>query len=61
MKKPITNKSIGKKISTIMKEGVRENTHKPYNKKTNPRRKVSRKQAIAIALSMQDKQKKKKA
>lgn len=43
---------IGTKISKIMHEGVRENTHKAVSK-SNPRRKVSAKQAVAIAYSMQ--------
>ena len=42
---------IGSKIKKIMKEGVRRNTHKPVSK-SNPRRKVSQSQAVAIALSM---------
>jgi hypothetical protein len=42
---------IGSKIKKIMKEGVRKNTHAPVSK-TNKRRKVSQKQAIAIALNM---------
>lgn len=46
-----TNAAIGAKIEKIMSEGVRRNTHKPVSKK-NPRRKVSRAQAIAIAESM---------
>jgi hypothetical protein len=50
--------AVSKKISKIMKEGVRRNTKKPVSKK-NPRRKVSQKQAIAIAMSMAGKSKKK--
>lgn len=42
---------VGNKIKKILKEGVRRNTHKPVSK-TNRRRKVSQKQAVAIALSM---------
>ena len=42
--------TVSKKISKIMHEGVRRNTRKPVSKK-NPRRKVSQKQAVAIALS----------
>ncbi|MDD5407030.1 MAG: hypothetical protein PHE73_08850 [Sulfurovaceae bacterium] len=42
---------VSKKISKIMKEGVRRNTKKPVSK-SNPRRKVSQKQAVAIAMSM---------
>jgi hypothetical protein len=45
------NKAIGNKISKIMHEGVRKNTHKAVSK-SNPRRAVSQKQAIAIAESM---------
>lgn len=45
------NSLIGEKIKKIMAEGVRRNTHKPVSKK-NPRRKVSQKQAVAIAESM---------
>lgn len=43
--------NVSKKISKIMSEGVRRNTHKPVSKK-NPRRKVPQKQAVAIALDM---------
>ena len=42
---------IGTKISMIMHEGIRKNTHRPVSK-SNPRRKVSAKQATAIAYSM---------
>ena len=42
---------VGNKISKIMKEGVRRNTKRPVSAK-NPRRKVSQKQAVAIAMSM---------
>lgn len=42
---------VGNKIEKILKEGVRRNTRKPVSK-SNPRRKVSWKQAIAISLSM---------
>lgn len=45
------NAEIGSKIEKIMHEGVRKNTRKPVSKK-NPRRKVSQKQAVAIAESM---------
>jgi len=45
-----TNKKVGNKIRKIMHEGVRKNTHKPVSK-SNPRRPVSQKQAVAIALS----------
>lgn len=44
-------KWIGKKIEKIMKEGVRRNTQRPVSK-SNPRKKVSPKQAQAIAFSM---------
>ena len=44
-------KFISHKVSRIMNEGVRENTHKPVSK-SNPRKKVSDKQAVAIAYSM---------
>jgi len=46
-----TNKAVGTKIKKIMKEGVRKNTKKPVSK-SNPRRKVSKKQAEAIAINM---------
>lgn len=46
--------AVGKKISKIMHEGVRQNTHRPVSK-SNPRHAVSQKQAIAIALSMKRK------
>lgn len=52
--KKITNAKeaiISNKIDRIMKEGVRRNTRKPVSK-TNKRRKVSIKQAVAIANSM---------
>lgn len=42
---------VGNKIKKIMKEGVRKNTKKPVSK-SNPRKKVGQKQAVAIALSM---------
>ena len=45
---------LGTKISKIMHEGVRMNTHKPVSK-SNPRRKVSQKQAVAIAMHMMEK------
>lgn len=51
MTKKAKNKAVGNKISKIMHEGVRRNTHKPVSK-SNPRRKVPQKQAIAIALNM---------
>lgn len=53
-------KAISSKIKKIMKEGVRKNTHKPVSK-SNPRRKVSQKQAIAIAESMAGNSRKKKS
>jgi len=52
-----TTKKISNKVSKIMKEGIRKNTKKPVSK-TNPRRKVSQKQAVAVALSMSKKGKK---
>ncbi len=62
MKKPITNKNHNKlvsdKVKKIMKEGVRRNTHAPVSK-SNPRRPVSQKQAVAIAESMVGKMEKK--
>ena len=42
---------IGQKIEKIREEGVRRNTRAPASR-VNPRRKVSPKMAIAIALSM---------
>lgn len=54
------SKAISKKIGKIMKEGVRRNTHKPVSK-SNPRRKVSQKQAIAMAYSMVGKKKGRKS
>jgi hypothetical protein len=44
-------KFISNKISKIMHEGIRKNTHKPVSS-TNARRHVSQKQAIAVAYSM---------
>lgn len=58
MKKKALNKKVSDKVKKIMKEGVRRNTHKPVSK-SNPRRPVSQKQAVAIALSMAKKKKKK--
>jgi hypothetical protein len=46
-----SSSAVGNKIKKIMKEGIRKNTHKPVSK-GNPRRKVSRKQAIAVAINM---------
>ena len=46
-----SNAAISAKIEKIMHEGVRRNTKKPVGK-GNPRRKVSAKQAVAIAYSM---------
>ena len=43
--------NLGDKIKEINKEGVRRNTHKPVSS-TNKRRKVSQKQAVAIAYHM---------
>jgi len=45
---------IGTKIGIIMKEGVRRNTHKAVSK-SNPRRKVAQRQAVAIAMDMKRK------
>ena len=45
------SKAISNKIGKIMTEGVRKNTHAPVSK-SNPRVKVSPKQAQAIAYSM---------
>ncbi len=42
---------VGNKIDQIMAEGIRRNTRKPVSK-TNKRRKVSRKMAVAVAISM---------
>jgi len=44
-------KLLSAKIAKIMKDGVRRNTHAPLSK-TNKRRPVSQKQAVAIAESM---------
>ena len=51
------SKWISDKIKKIMSEGVRKNTHKAVSK-TNKRRKVSQKQAVAIAQSMYKRRKK---
>jgi hypothetical protein len=48
------SKAVSNKIARIMREGVRQNTHKAVSKK-NPRKPVSQKQAIAIAYSMKRK------
>lgn len=50
---------LDQKIAKIMKEGVRRNTHAPLSK-TNKRRPVSQKQAVAIARSMMGLDNKKK-
>ena len=42
---------VSKKIEKIMKEGVRRNTRASVSR-ANPRRKVSQRQAIAIALDI---------
>jgi len=42
---------ISSKISKIMHEGIRRNTKKVVSSR-NPRRKVSQKQAVAVAYSM---------
>lgn len=44
-------KFISHKVAKIMHEGIRENTHKAVSK-SNPRKKVSDKEAVAIAYSM---------
>lgn len=44
-------KFVSDKIKKIMHEGVRRNTHATVSA-SNPRRKVSQQQAIAIAESM---------
>lgn len=49
--------AVSKKISKILKEGIRKDTHKPVSK-SNPRRPVSQKQAVAVALSVAGKPKK---
>lgn len=49
-KATLKNNSISNGIKEVMKMGVRKNTHKPVSK-SNPRRKVPIKQAIAIAES----------
>lgn len=51
MKNKSKSRAIGNKISKIMHEGVRRNTHKAVSS-SNPRRKVGQRQAIAIAESM---------
>lgn len=44
-------KFISSKVKKILDDGIRRNTHKPVSK-SNPRRKVSDKQAVAISYSM---------
>lgn len=44
-------KQVSAKVKKIMHEGVRKNTQKPVSK-SNPRKPVSQKQAVAIAYSM---------
>lgn len=44
------SKFISSKIAKVMREGVRRNTHKPVSS-ANPRRPVSKAQAVAIAYS----------
>lgn len=44
-------KFISNKVKKIMDEGVRRNTHAPVSK-SNPRRPVSDKQAVAISYKM---------
>lgn len=51
-----TNKKVSAKIGKIMKEGIRKNPKKPVSSK-NPRRKVSQKQAVAVAINMVGKKK----
>lgn len=46
--------AVGGKISEILHEGIRRNTHAPVSS-TNKRRKVSQKQAVAVALDMKRK------
>lgn len=46
--------AVGSKISKIMSEGIRRNTHKPVSS-SNKRRKVGQRQAVAVALSMKRK------
>jgi len=50
-KKRGANHSVSNKIAKIMHEGVRRNTRRAVSK-SNPRRKVGIKQAVAIAMSM---------
>lgn len=50
-KKKAFNKKVSAKISKIAREGIRRNTRKPVSS-TNKRRKVSQKQAIAVAINM---------
>lgn len=52
----MASKKVSAKISKIMHEGIRRNTKKPVSK-SNPRRKVSQAQAVAVALSMARKKK----
>jgi hypothetical protein len=59
MKKKAKKTAMGKAMHEIKKKGVRKNTHAPVSK-SNPRRKVSHKQAVAIALSKTGQNKKKK-
>lgn len=51
------SKWISNKVARIMREGVRRNTRRAVSK-TNRRRKVSPKQAVAIANSMYRRRKK---
>lgn len=52
--------ALSAKIGKIMTDGVRKNTKRPVSK-SNPRRKVSQKQAVAIAYSMMGNKKMKSA
>lgn len=51
------SKWISNKVAKIMHEGVRRNTHRAVSK-SNPRRKVTPKMAVAIANSMYKRRKK---
>ena len=51
LQKAYNSTGVGDKISKIMHEGIRRNTHKPVSAK-NPRRKVGQKQAVAVAINM---------
>lgn len=51
LKQAYDSEGVGDKISKIMHEGIRRNTHKPVGP-GNKRRKVSQKQAVAVAINM---------